>query len=74
MNYGEMTHTELLKEFVKTFRKYDKLKDDELDFLDEHSNTDFWDDELEEYYESLKDDISLYYNKLEDMMGYIDTL
>lgn len=74
MNYDEMTHTELLKEFVKTFRKYDKLKDDELNILDEHPNSDFWDDELKEYYESLKEDISLYYNKLEDMMGYIDTL
>lgn len=69
-----MTHTELLKEFVNTFKKYDKLKDDELNILDEHPNSDFWDDELNEYYESLKEDISLYYNKLEDMMGYIDTL
>lgn len=74
MNYSEMTHTELLKEFVKTFKKYDSLKNEELIILDDHPNRDFWDDELEEEYELLVDEIYSLFVKLKEMMKYIDTL
>lgn len=55
-NLTEYTQSELLKVFNDKFLEYENNRDEELAFLSDHPNRDFWaDEQVEEYNEILRD-------------------
>ena len=63
----KMNATELrdyIRKFADAVFTYDKLRDDELRFLDDHPNRDMWDNDEQENYNTL-------FNNLADNWGKI---
>lgn len=71
----KMNATELkdyLHKFADAVFTYDKLRDEELQFLDDHPNREMWDDEQEEEYDQLLKDISDNWDKVRVFFKEID--
>ena len=72
---NKMNETELrdyIRKFADVVYNYDKLRDEELDFLDEHPERGMWDEEMEEEYDNLLKDISDNWDKIRVFFKEID--
>lgn len=70
----KMTTLEITKKLVSLFEEYDSLKDDELDFLDEHPERGMWDEEMDENYNELCNQISDKYDEIKSICDYVKGL
>ena len=68
----KMTTLEITKKLVSLFEKYDSLKDDELNILEENPNRDMWDDETEDTYDTLVKDIVDKYYEIKAICDYVN--
>ena len=72
---NKMNETELrdyIRKFADIVYNYDKLRDEELDFLDAHPERRMWDEEMEEEYNNLLKDISDNWDKIRGFFKEID--
>ena len=72
---NKMNETELrdyIRKFADVVYNYDKLKDEELDFLDAHPERRMWDEEMEDEYNNLLKDISDNWDKIRVFFKEID--
>ena len=72
---NKMNETELrdyIRKFADIVYNYDKLRDEELDFLDAHPERRMWDEEMEEEYNNLLTDISDNWDKIRVFFKEID--
>ena len=72
---NKMNETELrdyIRKFADIVYNYDKLRDEELDFLDAHPERRMWDEEMEEEYNNLLKDISDNWDKIRVFFKEID--
>lgn len=49
----KLTDKELLNEFANRVIAYNRLKDEELNIIEDHPNRDVWDDEMKNEYRNL---------------------
>jgi len=68
------TPLEILKEFNRLFLEYDRRRDDELNFLADHPNRDYWDDEQEAEYAEILSDIDTLYADVSNMSDRISKM
>ena len=68
----KMSPIEITKKLVSLFEKYDSLKDDELNILEENPNRDMWDDETEDTYDTLVKDIVDKYYEIKAICDYVN--
>ena len=72
---NKMNETELrdyIRKFADVVYNYDRLRDEELDFLDAHPERRMWDEEMEEEYNNLLKDISDNWDKIRVFFKEID--
>ena len=72
---NKMNETELrdyIRKFADVVHNYDKLRDEELDFLDAHPERRMWDEEMEEEYDNLLKYISDNWDKIRVFFKEID--
>lgn len=70
----EYTDRELLKNFAKLVFEYDSVRDDELCFLEDHPNREYWTDEEDSRYEEIKKDVEYRYKELVMINEHIKSL
>lgn len=70
----KMTTLEITKKLVSLFEEYDSLKDAELDFLDEHPERGMWDEEMDENYDELCNQIIDKYDEIKSICDYVKGL
>lgn len=70
----KMTTLEITKKLVFLFEEYDSLKDEELDFLDEHPERCMWDEEMDENYDELRNQIIDKYDEIKSICDYVKGL
>ena len=70
----KMTTLEITKKLVSLFEEYDSLKDEELDFLDEHPERCMWDEEMDENYDELRNQIVDKYDEIKSICDYVKGL
>ncbi len=70
----KMTTLEITKKLVSLFEEYDSLKDEELDFLDEHPERGMWDEEMDENYDELRNQIIDKYDEIKSICDYVKGL
>ena len=68
----KMSPIEITKKLVSLFEKYDSLKDDELNILEENPNRDMWDDETEDTYDNIVKDIVDKYDEIKAICDYVN--
>ena len=68
----KMTTLEITKKLVNLFKEYDSLKDDELNILEDNPNRDMWDDETEDTYATLVNDIVDKYDEIKAICDYVN--
>ena len=72
---NKMNETDLrdyIRKFADVVYNYDKLRDEELDFLDAHPERRMWDEEMEDEYNNLLKDISDNWDKIRVFFKEID--
>lgn len=74
MDYRQMTTLDLLKLFAETFKKYDDLKDEELQIIEDFPNRDMWDDERISNYEDLLDEIQQQAKILNGIVKHVEMI
>ena len=70
-NINNMSEVEILRFYRDIFIDYDNLRDDELNFLDDHPNRDMWSDEENQEFVELVESISKMYKIIQEINSYI---
>lgn len=70
----KMTTLEITKKLVSLFEEYDYLRDEELNMLGDNPNRDMWDDEMDEHYDELCNQISDKYDEIKSICDYVKGL
>lgn len=68
----KMTDRELLRKFANEVCAYDRLRDEEIEFREDHPNRDAWDAEQERDYKDLVVQIRSQYGQLRKIIDHIN--
>ena len=70
----KMTTLEITTKLVSLFEEYDSLTAEELAFLDEHPERCMWDEEMDENYDELRNQIVDKYDEIKSICDYVKGL
>lgn len=70
----KMTPLEITKKLVSLFEVYDYIRDEELNMLGDNPNRDMWDEETEDTYDKLVDEIVDKYDEIKSICAYVKGL
>ena len=69
---SSLTDRELLVKFSDMFCGYDRIRDEELEFLEKHPNRDAWSDDEQSEYKTIIEDIQGRYAELARVLDHVD--